>query len=291
MFERPRASVAFVLVTRGLDALGIGIIAPIVPCLVRALGHLSPEGAAPWAGALVIFYAVVQFLATPLLSELSDRFGRCPVILASVCLIAGATSANVAAATAYMSDVSQERDRPRLFGLVGATFGAGFVIGPALGGLLGSLDLQLPLAAAAALSFANVCFGLFVLPESLTAKDRRGLTAARAKPFQLLVGISRDGSVLRLAVAWPCTRIRLGAVQSCLVLFTGYRLGWGPGLNGLVLAGIALSQAWWRASSCTGSTRSSARAGRPSPATRAARLDTACWRSRRRDGRWSRPWL
>ncbi len=265
MFQKPQASVTFVLVTLGLDALGVGIIAPIVPGLVRQLAHLSPERAAPWVGALVAAYAAVQFLAAPLLGELSDRFGRRPVILASVfglgCdyvllalapnlwwlfagrLIAGATSANVAAATAYMADVSPESDRPRLFGLVGATFGAGFVIGPAMGGLLGAYGLRLPFIAAAALSFINVCFGLFVLPESLPGEKRRELTVERANPFRLLAGVARDRSLSRLAIAWSCTWIGLGAVQSCLVLFTGYRFGWGPTLNGLVLAGVGLSQA------------------------------------------------
>ena len=265
MSKQPRASVAFVLVTLGLDALGVGIIAPIVPGLVRDLANLAPEQAAPWVGALVAAYAAVQFFAAPLLGELSDRFGRRPVILASVfglgCdyvllalapnlwwlfagrLVAGATSANVAAATAYIADVSGEQDRPRLFGLVGATFGAGFVIGPALGGLLGAHGLRLPFIAAASISFVNFCFGLFVLPESLATGNRRVLTAARANPLRLLAGIARDHSLSRLATAWSCTWIGLGSVQSCLVLFTSYRFGWGPTLNGLVLAGVGLSQA------------------------------------------------
>jgi DHA1 family tetracycline resistance protein-like MFS transporter len=254
-----------VLITLALDALGVGIIAPIVPGLVRQLAHLPPERAAPWVGALIAAYAAVQFFAAPLLGELSDRFGRRPVILASVfglgCdyvllavapnlwwlfvgrLIAGATSANVAAATAYIADVSSEEDRPRLYGLVGATFGAGFVIGPAMGGLLGSYGLRLPFVAAAALSFINIGFGLFVLPESLAVENRRSLTVARANPFRLLARIARDRGLTRLATAWSCTWIGLGAVQSCLVLFTGYRFGWGPLLSGITLAGVGLSQA------------------------------------------------
>ena len=265
MPNQHRASVAFVLATLGLDALGVGIIAPIVPGLVQQLGHLPAERAAPWVGALIAAYAAVQFFAAPLLAELSDRFGRRPVILASVfglgCdylflamapnlwwlfvgrLIAGATSANVAAATAYMADIAPKQDRPRLFGLIGATFGAGFVVGPALGGLLGAYGLRLPFLAAAGLSFVNLCFGLFVLPESLAREKRHGMTRARANPFKLLAGIARDRSLRRLSIAWSCTWIGLGAVQSSLVLFTGYRFGWGPELNGLVLAGVGLSQA------------------------------------------------
>lgn len=260
-----RASVAFVLVTLGLDALGVGLIAPIVPGLVEHLGHLPPERAAPWVGALIAAYAAMQFFAAPLLGELSDRFGRRPVILLSVfglgCdyvllafapslwwlflgrLIAGATSANVAAATAYIADVSTREDRPRLYGLVGATFGAGFVVGPALGGFVSHWGLRVPFAVAAALSLLNVCFGLFVLPESLDRTKRRPMTWRRANPFTLLAGVMRDPALRRLAIAWSCTWVGLGAVQSSLVLFTGYRFGWGAQLNGLVLAAVGLSQA------------------------------------------------
>ncbi len=265
MPKRPTAAVAFVLVTLGLDAVGVGIIAPIVPGLVQQLAHLPPEQAAPWVGALIAAYAAVQFFAAPLLGELSDRFGRRPVILASVfglgCdyvllslapnlwwlfagrLVAGATSANVAAATAYIADISSDAERPRLYGLVGATFGMGFVVGPAMGGFLGHWSLRLPFAAAASLSFLNVCFGLFVLPESLKAENRRELSWARANPFAMLAALARDRALARLAVAWSCTWVGLGAVQSSLVLFTGYRFGWGSALNGLVLAGVGLSQA------------------------------------------------
>ena len=265
MRNRAPASVTFVLVTLGLDALGVGIIAPIVPQLVQQLGHLSPDRAAPWVGTLLAVYAAVQFFAAPILGGLSDRFGRRPVILASVfglgCdyvllafapnlwwlfagrLVAGATSANVAAATAYIADVSPEGDRPRLFGLVGATFGAGFVIGPALGGLAGSFDLRLPFMIAAGLSFANFCFGIFVLPESLEDRNRRAFDWSRANPIRQLLSAVHNRALGRLALAWSCTWVGLGAVQSSLVLFTAFRFHWGAGLNGLVLAGVGLSQA------------------------------------------------
>ena len=265
MASEKQASVTFVLITLAMDALGVGIIAPIVPGLVEKLAHLPPQAAAPWVGALIAAYAGVQFLAAPLLGELSDRFGRRPVILISVfglgCdyvllslapnlwwllagrLIAGATSANVAAATAYIADVSDNEDRSRLYGLVGATFGAGFVIGPALGGFLGGFNLRLPFVAAAALALINVAFGVFVLPESLASDKRRALTWERANPFHLLAGIMKDRALWRMSVAWSCSWIGLGAVQSSLVLFTGYRFHWGPQLNGFALAGIGLSQA------------------------------------------------
>ena len=235
MQNRPNASINFVLVTLGLDALGVGLIAPIVPALVQQLTHLPAQDAAPWVGALIASYAAMQFFAAPLLAELSDRFGRRPVILASVfglgCdyvlltfapnlwwlfagrLVAGATSANVAAATAYIADVSAKDDRAKLSGLVGATFGAGFVIGPALGGLLGQFGLRLPFIAAAALSFLNACFGLFVLPESLPPENRRPFQLGKLNPFAQLVGVWRDAALGRLALAWSCTWIGLGAVH------------------------------------------------------------------------------
>ena len=264
--DRPRgASVGFVLATLGLDALGVGIIAPIVPGLVQELEHLPPEQAAPWVGALIAAYAGVQFFAAPLLGALSDRYGRRPVILTSVFgigldyvllalapsmwwlfvgrLIAGATSANVAAATAYIADVSDKQDRSSRFGLVGATFGAGFVIGPAIGGWLGEYGLRWPFYAAAALAFANFLYGVFVLPESLRPENRRPVTWARANPFGLLRKVWRDRALRSMAIAWSCSWIGLGAVQSSLVLFTRYRFGWGAGANGLVLAGIGLAQA------------------------------------------------
>ena len=265
MSKRPQASIVFVLATLGLDALGVGIIAPIVPALVQKMAHLKPGSAAPWVGALIAVYAAVQFFAAPVLGELSDRFGRRPVILISVfglgCdyvllavapnlwwlflgrVIAGATSGNVAAATAYIADISPPDDRTRRFGLVGATFGAGFVLGPALGGVLGAHGLRLPFEAAAGLAFLNFCFGLFAMPESLAAEKRRPIQPARINPFTLLAAVARERDLKRLAIAWSCTWIGLGAVQSSLVLFTGYRFGWGTQLNGLLLAGIGLSQA------------------------------------------------
>lgn len=257
--------IGFVLATLGLDALGVGIVAPIVPELVRQLAHLPPQAAAPWVGALIAAYACMQFLAAPLIAELSDRFGRRPVILASVLglgidyvflalapnlwwlfvgrLVAGATSANVAAATAYIADVSGQEDRARRFGLIGATFGAGFVVGPALGGFLGQIGLRLPFIAAAALSLANVAYGVFGLPESLPAERRRALVWRNANPFGKLASVLRNTALSRLSIAWSCSWVGLGAVQSSLVLFTGYRFHWGSALNGAVLAGVGLSQA------------------------------------------------
>ena len=262
---QPRVSFVFALVAIGLDALGVGIIAPIVPQLVQQLAHLPPNRAAPWVGALIAAYAGMQFLFSPLLGALSDRFGRRPVILGSVAgigfdyvllalaptlpwlfvgrLVAGATSANVAAATAFIADVSTTEERVTRFGLVGAAFGGGFVVGPALGGLLGQWGLRLPFWVAAGLALGNAAYGLFVMPESLSPEKRRPLEWRRINPVTAIGTAWRDPALRRLALAWSCSWIGLGAVQSSLVLFAGYRFGWGAGLSGVLLAGIGLSQA------------------------------------------------
>ena len=258
-------SYLLVLVTLGLDAMGVGIIGPIVPKLVEQLAHLPPDRAAPWVGALIAAYAATQFLLAPLLGALSDRFGRRPVILGSVAgigfdyvllalapslpwlflgrVVAGATSANVAAATAYIADVSSKEERAVRFGLIGATFGGGFVVGPALGGLLGEWGLRLPFWVAATVALANAAYGIWGLPESLPPDKRRPLDWSRANPFTALRGAWKDPALRRLSLAWSCSWVGLGAVQSSLVLFAGYRFGWGTALSGLLLAGIGLSQA------------------------------------------------
>ncbi len=263
--QRPQASIIVILTTLGLDALGTGIIAPVVPGLVRDLGHLSPVSAAPWIGAMLAAYASMQFLLSPLLGALSDRYGRRPVILASVAglgcdylalalapslpwlfvgrLVAGATSANVAAATAYMADITPEEGRAKRFGLIGATFGAGFVVGPALGGFLGGYGLRLPFIAAGVLSLLNVAFGLFVLPESLTEEHRRPFEWSRANPFRLISRVLHDRTLWRLTASWSCSWVGLAAVQSSLVLFTNYKFHWTEQTNGLILAVVGLSQA------------------------------------------------
>ncbi len=229
MATKRRASVAFVLVTLGLDALGVGIIAPIVPGLVQELAHLPPERAAPWVGALIAAYAAVQFFGSPLLGELSDRFGRRPVILASVfglgCdyvllalaptlwwlfagrLIAGATSANVAAATAYISDVSRQEDRARavrpdrrhLRGRLRDRPGAGRLPGRLLAAPAVHRRGRAVLRSTSA-SASSCC------PKALPPTSAARSTWSRANPFNLLScigprpspGAPRDGLVLHL---------------------------------------------------------------------------------------------
>jgi MFS transporter, DHA1 family, tetracycline resistance protein len=260
-----RASIGFVLATLGIDALGFGIVVPVVPNLVVRLSHLPPSAASFWVGALLAAFSAMQFLCAPLLGALSDRFGRRPVLLLSlsgVCanylmlawapslpwlfvgrLIAGATAANVSAATAYIADVTPPAQRAQRFGLVGAMFGLGFVLGPAVGGLLGGYGLRLPFLAAAALAGVNVLYGIFVLPESLPPDRRRAFEWRLANPVGTLGAVVADPAYVRLALAWCCAWFALGALQSSFVLANDLRLGWGPAENGAALAAVGVGSA------------------------------------------------
>ncbi len=260
-----RAAVAFILVTLAIDALGFGIVIPILPELVRTLSGLTRAGASFAMGLSVALFAFAQLFAAPLLGGLSDRFGRRPVILLSVTgmaanylllawapslpwiylgrLLAGATAANVSTATAYIADISPPDQRARRFGLIGATFSFGFVIGPAVGGYLGAIDLRLPFMVSAALAGCNALYGLLVLPESLAPEHRQEFTWRGANPVAALHLLTRDAVLKRLALAWACMWFGIGAIQTVFVLSTGLRFGWGPHQNGEALALVGVSGA------------------------------------------------
>lgn len=262
----PRAaSVAFILATIGIDALGLGIVIPVVPQLVRVLSGRDISSASIWVGALVATFSVAQFIAAPILGGLSDRFGRRPVLLmslAGICanylllaaapslpwlflgrVLAGATAANVSTANAYIADVTPPERRGQRFGLIGATFGLGFVLGPALGGALGAIALRLPFLAAAILAGCNLLYGAFVLPESLPPERRRPFAWTRANPIGTLGVLASDRACARLALAWSCMWFGLGALQSSFVLSTTLRFGWGAAENGAAMATVGLGQA------------------------------------------------
>ena len=249
------------LATVAIDALGFGIVVPVVPTLVMQLSGQEASEASLWQGALLAAFSLMQFLCAPLLGALSDRFGRRPVLLVSLggmCLnylmlawapslgwlflgrlIAGATAASYSAATAYIADVTPPAKRAQRFGLIGAMFGLGFIGGPALGGY----GLRLPFLAAALLAGANVLYALFVLPESLPPALRRPVQWRRANPVGSLRVIATDPAYARLAVAWCCSWFALGALQSSFVLENDMRLGWGPQQNGLALALVGTGSA------------------------------------------------
>ena len=259
------ASVRFVLITLVIDALGFGLVVPIVPSLVLEMSGLTASGAALWVGTLLTAFSVMQFVCAPILGGLSDRFGRRPVILLSLAgvgmnyamlawapsliwlflgrMIAGATAANAATASAYIADVTPPQLRASRFGLIGATFGLGFVLGPALGGLLGTYGLRVPFEAAAALTACNVLYGLFVLPESLPPERRRPFEWRRANPLGSLKVVTSSPNLGRLAIAWACTWFAMGALQTTFVLANQLRFGWDTQQNGLALALAGLGSA------------------------------------------------
>ena len=216
-------------------------------------------------GALVATFAAAQFVAAPVLGGLSDRFGRKPVVVLSLLggsvnyllliwapslawlflgrLLAGGTAAAASAANAYIADITPPEQRAARFGLVGAMFGAGFVFGPAMGGVLGAIDLRLPFTVAAGLSIANACYGALVLPESLTPEHRRPFAWRRANPVGSLRTLAANRVVGRLALGWSLMWFGLGALQAAFVLSTAERFGWGPRDNGWALAAVGVTQA------------------------------------------------
>jgi len=248
-----------------LDALGFGLIVPIVPLLVEQLSGSTVSNASLWVGVSLACFAIMQFAGAPVLGGLSDRFGRRPVLLLSLAgigvnylllawapslawlilgrCIAGATAANASTATAYIADITPPSGRAARFGLVGASFGLGFVIGPALGGLLGSYGLRLPFLVAGALAGLNVLYGLFVLPESLPVHLRRPFDWRRANPFGSLLGLAGNRDLARLAISYGCTWFALGALQTSFVLANQIRFGWHTQQNGLALALAGLGSA------------------------------------------------
>ncbi len=258
-------AIGFALALLAIDALGIGLVIPIVPQLVLELSGGDASHAAAWVGLLATSFAAMQFIFSPIIGGLSDRFGRRPVMLLSVLglgidylilaaapslgfvlfarLLAGVTTANISAVTAYISDVTPPERRGQRFGLVGAMFGLGFVLGPVVGGVLGGIWLRLPFLAAAGLSLCNALYGFFVLPESLAKEHRRNFSWRRANPIAALSALRANPRARRLACAWSATWYGLGALQSAFVLSTGLRFGWHTTQNGFALALAGLSQA------------------------------------------------
>jgi MFS transporter, DHA1 family, tetracycline resistance protein len=257
-----RAAVVFIFFTVMLDILALGVIIPVLPKLVESFLGGDTAQAARVLGLFGTAWALMQFLCSPVQGALSDRFGRRPVVLASNFglgldylvmalapnliwlfvgrLISGMTAASFSVAGAYIADVTPPDRRAAGFGIIGAAFGIGFVIGPALGGLLGSIDPRLPFWGAAALSLTNAAYGLFVLPESLPRERRAPLAWRRANPVGSLVLLRSHPQLLGLAGVHFLYQLAHHSLPAVFVLYAGYRYGWGERTVGLTLAGVGV---------------------------------------------------
>ena len=258
---KPPAAMGFILLTVLIDMVAIGIIVPVLPVLV---GRFTPDQTeqAFWVGVVSFAFGIANFFGAPLLGALSDAYGRRPVLLLGFCglalnffataaatalwvlvavrLVGGAMQANAAVANAYVADITAPADRARRFGMLGAMFGLGFIIGPALGGLLGGIDLRLPFVVAGALALLNLAYGYFVLPESLPPERRRPFAWKAVNPVASLRALARLDGVGKVVAVIACAGLAQGVLYNVWVLYTSFKFGWTAQDNGWSLAAVGV---------------------------------------------------
>ncbi len=258
LMKNRKAAIGFILVTVLVDVIGVGIIIPVVPALITELTGGSISDASIWGGWLMFAYALMQFVCAPIVGALSDQYGRRPVLLLSLLgfgldyilagfaptlgwlflarIVAGITGASFTTANAYIADISAPEKRSQNFGMVGAAFGLGFIVGPLIGGVLGEYGSRVPFFASAGLVLLNWLYGYFVLPESLSKENRRPFSWRRANPWGTLMQLKKYPMVIGLLVSLVLVYIAAHATQSTWTYFTIEKFDWSEAEVGYSLA-------------------------------------------------------
>jgi DHA1 family tetracycline resistance protein-like MFS transporter len=257
-----KAAIGFIFITLLIDVIGWGIIIPVMPGLITHMENVDTGHASSLNGWMLFAFSITQFLFAPLVGNLSDKYGRRPILLVSLFgfgldyilmswapsiewlfvgrVISGVTGASFTTASAYIADISDEKNRAQNFGMIGAAFGLGFILGPIIGGLLGTFGPRVPFIAAAGLCFLNWLWGYFILPESLSKDHRRSLDWKRANPVGSLLHLRKYPDVSYLLVAMVLVYLASHAVQSNWSFYTIERFGWGEGMIGVSLGVVGL---------------------------------------------------
>ena len=257
-----KAAIGFIFITLVIDITGLGLIIPVLPKLIEELTGAGISQASEYGGWLTFTFAIMQFLFSPVLGGLSDQYGRRPVLLLALLgfaldylflsfapslawlfvgrAIAGITGASITTATAYIADISTKENRAQNFGMIGAAFGLGFIVGPVIGGLLGSLGPRVPFMVAAALTFINFLYGYFVLPESLQPENRRPFKWLRANPAGSLKQLKKYPALGGLVISYILIYLAAHAVQSNWSFFSIEKFGWSEKMIGISLGVVGI---------------------------------------------------
>jgi DHA1 family tetracycline resistance protein-like MFS transporter len=262
MTSKKSPAIGFIFITLLIDVMGLGIIIPVMPKLISELVGGSLSDAARYGGWILFSYSFVQFICAPIVGGLSDQFGRRPILLASLLgfaldymfvayassiiwlfagrIIAGFMGASFTTGAAYIADVSTPEKRAQNFGLIGAAFGLGFIIGPVLGGLLGQYGSRVPFFAAAGLSMLNFIYGYFILPESLKVENRRKFSWSRANPIGALKHLQKYPVISGLIISLALLYVAMHAVQSNWSYYTMEKFQWNEKMIGYSLGAMGL---------------------------------------------------